>query len=451
MGSTSTPEELDKALLGLLDANKDGKLSAVELAAAPAIFAPLDADENEIITTEELLRRPVQLPFFVQEDVPSTPAGAGLELMPLTRKGADTNLARRLLARYGPKPPGSPMPTARPAPRGGTQPATPPAPTARRLTIKDLKLDPKTFAALDQDGDEELDAEELARFADGCPPEVEVTFRTGTVAAGAKRAEVAVTGKPPVTAAVSGGVVAVEVPGVRLDLVPPAGATPRGAFRAQYASLFRSLDRDGNGYLDATEAGNYPLFREVFSLLDRDGDGKVFEKELTAAIDEVDGVATEAARGMMSVEVAEAGRGLLGLIDTDGDGRLSVREIRAMPSLVERFDANKDGAIAPGEVPRLFHATFSRGLTMANAPVATPVAFRTPGQRPPRPAVGPLWFQKMDRNRDGDVSHREFLGTDEDFRRLDADGDGLIDVREAEAAGRTGAALAPPPRPGPSR
>jgi Ca2+-binding EF-hand superfamily protein len=47
---------------------------------------------------------------------------------------------------------------------------------------------------------------------------------------------------------------------------------------------------------------------------------------------------------------------------------------------------------------------------------------------------GPLWFRKMDRNADGDVSQTEFLGTMEQFRRLDADGDGLIDANEADRA-----------------
>ena len=39
----------------------------------------------------------------------------------------------------------------------------------------------------------------------------------------------------------------------------------------------------------------------------------------------------------------------------------------------------------------------------------------------------------MDRNGDGDVSRREFLGTDAQFRAIDTDGDGLISVEEAEA------------------
>jgi hypothetical protein len=50
----------------------------------------------------------------------------------------------------------------------------------------------------------------------------------------------------------------------------------------------------------------------------------------------------------------------------------------------------------------------------------------------------------MDRNGDGDVSWKEFLGTREQFRRLDRDGDGLISAEEAEAAEREGTAPGKP-------
>jgi hypothetical protein len=38
----------------------------------------------------------------------------------------------------------------------------------------------------------------------------------------------------------------------------------------------------------------------------------------------------------------------------------------------------------------------------------------------------------MDRNRDGDVSRREWLGSEELFRQIDTDGDGLISAEEAD-------------------
>jgi hypothetical protein len=40
----------------------------------------------------------------------------------------------------------------------------------------------------------------------------------------------------------------------------------------------------------------------------------------------------------------------------------------------------------------------------------------------------------MDRNHDGEVSLREFLGPISVFRRLDTNGDGRLDLHEAQSA-----------------
>jgi Ca2+-binding EF-hand superfamily protein len=147
----------------------------------------------------------------------------------------------------------------------------------------------------------------------------------------------------------------------------------------------------------------------------------------------VDELTAAAAKGVLTVDLNEAGRGFFGLIDADGDSRISIRELRAMPKLVERFDTNKDGSLAASEVPRRFEAPLSPGIGLSRVFAQSINRFGQPAA-PPKPQVGPLWFQKMDRNHDGDVSRREFLGTEEQFNKLDADRDGLISAQEAEAA-----------------
>jgi hypothetical protein len=51
-----------------------------------------------------------------------------------------------------------------------------------------------------------------------------------------------------------------------------------------------------------------------------------------------------------------------------------------------------------------------------------------------RKPTGPIWFQRMDRNNDGDLTWNEFLGPREVFHKLDGDNDSLIDPQEAAKA-----------------
>ena len=62
------------------------------------------------------------------------------------------------------------------------------------------------------------------------------------------------------------------------------------------------------------------------------------------------------------------------------------------------------------------------------------VAGNRPGANRPAASDARKWFTRMDRNGDGDVTLREFLGTKEGFKKLDTNGDGFIELKEAKAA-----------------
>jgi Ca2+-binding EF-hand superfamily protein len=63
----------------------------------------------------------------------------------------------------------------------------------------------------------------------------------------------------------------------------------------------------------------------------------------------------------------------------------------------------------------------ARGLTV-------PAVRQSPGEDTP------AWLSAMDRNGDGEISRREFLGTPEQFARFDANDDGYLESAEATAA-----------------
>jgi Ca2+-binding EF-hand superfamily protein len=120
--------------------------------------------------------------------------------------------------------------------------------------------------------------------------------------------------------------------------------------------------------------------------------------------------------------------------DANGDGRLTHGEwLRAMAA-IRAWDINHDGEISPDELPRHFIGTFHLG-TLSPAPSAPMMNDMNQTTAPTAPASSaPSWFQKMDRNRDGEVSLREFLGPLSVFRRLDTNHDGYLDANEARAA-----------------
>ena len=419
-----------EAVFALLDADRDGKLTREELAAAPAALLRLDEDDDEMITPHELApnARPAGAlsglgKMMARAGGSGSPAGNSTLVLLAAPGEAPADLVRRLQERYGPKSD---------------------RPEEKKLSRKDLGLDEATFGRLDANGDGVLDAGELAAFVKRAP-DLELVLRLGKGGPAARVELVAGEGRPaPLAGRVSAtaDLALLDLGVTRVELRPVDEDRPdrfAGLLRQQYVSQFRQADADGNGYVDEKEARNNRLLRGLFKAMDRDGDGKLTEKELLAYLDAYRAIQARARAGSVSLVLSDQSRGLFDLLDADRDGRLSVREMRQAPQLLERLDRDGKGYLTREDVPRSYRLTLRRGPAGAGgaADVAAAVNRYLGGYRsePGREAsAGPLWFRKMDRNRDGDVSRKEFPFSDEEFRKIDTDGDGLISLEEAEKA-----------------
>jgi Ca2+-binding EF-hand superfamily protein len=409
---------LTDALFKHLDLDHDGKLSVEELARAEKSLAAVDANDDELITPEELVPglefgfgRPVQRP------------GRGEPAPPLSLVNPDDPPAKQaapLLTRYDKDKDG-------------------------KLSRAEIGFDEATFTALDANKDGQLDATELAAWFKQ-PPDLELAVPLSGP-------------RPPRAASALAAFFGAPEKEPPIEVVPPGGRAPALAASAQarddgalvlttdatrvefgkergsednlnnvrrfFREQFTGALRDKKTYLEKKEAARHPFLKGLFPLLDRDGDGKVTEEEFNAFLD----LLGRGATSFTVVVIGDRGACLFELLDTNRDRQLSLRELRAAWQSVAAWDANKDGSLAREEVPRHLRVTLCAGspgrarfLGIDEEPAGRRAAAKT---------AGPLWFRRMDVNGDGDVSRREWLGSEEDFRRIDSDGDGLISVEEA--------------------
>ncbi len=226
----------------------------------------------------------------------------------------------------------------------------------------------------------------------------------------------------------SAGEVVVEFGSLPIEL-HAAESPPRPVDRTAYMrGIFKRADGDGNDYLDANEFAttNIGLGPDEFKAIDADHNGMIFEKEWLSFMTLYQ-IVTD---NRITLSIGTKATDPFTQFDTNGDGRLTHGEwLRAMAA-VRKWDANHDGEITPDELPRPLVGTFHLG-TMRPAPNSAPMY---ESKKPAAATDSPAWFQKMDRNQDGEVSLREFLGPLSVFRRLDTNHDGYLDANEARAA-----------------
>lgn len=396
-------EKGDLEVFKRLDKDGSGTLDPSEMAGAAELIAKLDMDEDQCVSFEEVNPPPPppdpNSPAAMMGEPPAERASP--TVADLLRDVREPLLSRRLLKKYDKNRDGG-------------------------LSEKEIGWTGDRFKTLDTNGDQKLNERELTAIGD-TTPDLEVAVELAPADE-----------RQPMVQLIS-------MKGRRVD-----DATRRDFARIAFSSVvvsvscrqidsmrkaldsamdqFNMLDVDSNGYIDATEAKEALRFqRGLFESMDLNGDGKVFGEEIERYVS----VRGEPATTSCRVNLYDTGHGFFQQLDRNADGRISQREMKQAEQSLKTLQKTPGAPVKRTDPIRNFHLEFVRGsfqLFGATDQLATSPAFQqlAPG--------GPIWFQRMDRNNDGDLSWYEFLGPRAVFDQLDQDNDGLIDANEAMRA-----------------
>lgn len=419
-------DKINKAIYARVNKKKDGKLTQADAARLPDLMATLDENEDELLVTSEINTRAdggyYAEPFEFYDGMrrPAVQVDYGLIDIKETPRG---ELVKKLLTAYDRNKDG-------------------------KLSAAEIGLDKAGFAALDKYGDGQLDAAELPAYFDRAP-DIAVRAKVGQLSAtttvvggvskffgrkapAAQRAEV-VTADGRATALaklvrrVDGDNLAMKLGDSEIAMQVTQGFGGNSGAKQFYLEQYDSI-ADKKESIDRRQVqGNYYL-NQMFNQADKNTDGKLTRKELAEWLD----LMSEGSGKVSSLALTDNGRPLFAVVDTNRNGSLSVRELRTAWDRMKPLLKDKEG-LRVADMPRSLSITLNQGMYNYGGFRVAVTTYGAPSQPATWGSSTPLWFRKMDRNGDGDVSPKEWLGTEDEFREIDTDGDQLLSGEEARA------------------
>ena len=365
----------DEQLWLLIDVNGDWRLSADELRKAPARIAAADTSGDgvlELVELQRAVRRKIRLATLgMLLGTPDSAAAA----------------ARELQAHY--------------------------ADAQGVITRRSFRIAPSVFDQLDANADGRLQEGELPRIA-SLPPHISLAMdHTDSDTDGAVRVHSMQT--------------ASELPEARKELRGDAlYSWQRGAGQLQIHGVTQTAKK-----LSKRWASNVVTHRtrgsvEPATTVTGPNGNPMTIRTNTEGLFLLD---APISRCWIQIALVRSLPPLWEQFDANHDSRFGARDIRNVLKLLADCDTDADGEVSYDEAP------FEMGIGVGRGAILNPVLVGSlPRQESSPPVTAPTWFTRMDTNRDGDVTPREFLGTPEQFEKMDADHDGLIDRREAAVA-----------------
>ncbi len=400
----STSSNNDLEVFKFLDTDKSGYLDAAEMAAAAAKILERDQDQDECISFQEFLPipEPEDMPPVAVVQRPGANDRPAATRADLFGDISEPHLPSRLLKKYDKN-------------------------RDKKLTPEELGWSSERVKMLDRNSDGKLDEKELAAIAT-TPVDLDLSIDIAGAPEGEQSLVINSTLGERIDDAKRPDLLRLAFPSAVLTLsfrkIDSIKTSIDKALRD-----FNTIDVDGNGYIDAAETMTRTRFQTgLFEDLDADGDGKIFGEELEKYVR----ARAEPKSTTACVNLYDTGRGFFESLDTNGDGRISMREMKAAGKSLKRLARVNGERLAPTDPARNFHIEFLRNSYTEFGPADQMIAQSSPSFEQ-REAIGPIWFRRMDRNNDGDLTWNEFLGPREVFHRIDKDGDGLIDPQEAAA------------------